>query len=323
MSNPLMKQLTIGGTTFDTCDPVARAAAGGGAGMSADAIQAILDCFQNVAWANGNGQTYYDALYDALTAEEPTPTPSTEVSSITATFAQNGETIYTVDSLDYLKQFLTVRANYSDGTSGTVTGYTLTGNLQNSGTVTVNYGGASTTFTVTVTDDDVVYVLRDHVFDGSTGNAVDTGYALLDTNKAWTLFFDVVTTGQALTKWILFGCQPGSNEMYLVNRSDSTTASYFRWMGNTFTAGEITAFGKESSGHYRFLVKHDANSDSATLIIKDASNDSELYNQTVSSTFASGGSTHMLIGGNANNDRSFTGTVSARIYEAYTTPSDF
>lgn len=324
MSNPLLKQLTVGGTTFDVCDPVARAGAGGGAGMSADVIQAILDCFQNVAWANSNGQTYYDALYDALTSEDPTP--SAELSSISAVFTQGNNVVYSVDSLDYLKTMLTVTALYSDSSTRTVTGYTLSGTLAaGTSTITVTYGGKTATFTVTVTDDNVVYVLRDHVFSGSTGNAVDTGYALLDTNKAWTLFFDVVTTGQALTNWILFGCQPDSgtgNQIYLVNNGSNSSAAYFRWMANTFTALEITAFGKETSGNYRFLVKHEANSDDVTFMIKEVGG-SVLYNQVVSSTFVTGNSTHLLIGGNTGGTRSFTGTVNCRIYEAYTTPSDF
>jgi len=36
-------------------------------GLSAQAKQALLACFRNVAWVNANGQTYYDALETALT----------------------------------------------------------------------------------------------------------------------------------------------------------------------------------------------------------------------------------------------------------------
>jgi hypothetical protein len=43
-----------------------------------------------------------------------------------------------------------VTAHYSDGTSETVTGYTLSGTIaEGSNTVTVSYGGKTTTFTVT------------------------------------------------------------------------------------------------------------------------------------------------------------------------------
>lgn len=319
MPNSLMKTLTVGSTTFDVCDPVARAAAGGGAGMSADAIQAILDCFQNVAWANGNGQTYYDALYDALTSEEPTP--SAELSSISAVFTQGNNVVYSVDSLDYLKTMLTVTATYSDSSTRTVTGYTLSGTLTaETSTITVSYGGKTTTFTVTVTaETGLVYSMHDHVFSGASGSYVDSGYELLNADKDWTLFFDVQTTGQS-GDWMLFGCQPTSNQIYFVNYSNDASRSYFRWMGDT-TNTNITAFVTASSGHYKFLCKHESGTNSVDFIIKNDSG-TTLYSQTITDTFVADGSTHLTIGGNAST-RTFKGTVSARIYERYFTPSDF
>lgn len=41
---------------------------GGGSGLTDDAKQALLACFQNVAWVGNDGQDYYDDLYDALYA---------------------------------------------------------------------------------------------------------------------------------------------------------------------------------------------------------------------------------------------------------------
>lgn len=37
-----------------------------GTGLTTSVITALLDCFENVAWANDNGQTYYNALQSAL-----------------------------------------------------------------------------------------------------------------------------------------------------------------------------------------------------------------------------------------------------------------
>lgn len=37
-----------------------------GSSFSDDFKEALLNCFENVAWINENGQTYYDALYDSL-----------------------------------------------------------------------------------------------------------------------------------------------------------------------------------------------------------------------------------------------------------------
>lgn len=73
------------------------------------------------------------------------------VDSISAVFAQGSQVIYSSASLDSLKSSLTVTANYDDGTSGVVTGYTLSGTLtEGTSVVTVTYEGKTTTFNVTV-----------------------------------------------------------------------------------------------------------------------------------------------------------------------------
>lgn len=101
---------------------------------------ALLDCFANVAWATEDGQQYYDALEAALYP----------LDHITAVYTQSG-TVYDTDSLDSLKSDLVVTAFYQGGESKTVTGYTLSGTLtEGTSTITVSYGGKTTTFTVTV-----------------------------------------------------------------------------------------------------------------------------------------------------------------------------
>lgn len=116
----------------------------GGAGLSDTVKDALLDCFANVAWATENGQQYYDALEAALY-------PPADLLSISAVFEQGETVIYDTDSLDALKSMLTVTANYDDGTSKTVTDYTLSGTLTvGTSTITVSYGGKTATFNVAV-----------------------------------------------------------------------------------------------------------------------------------------------------------------------------
>lgn len=104
---------------------------------------ALLNCFDHVAWIDDNGQTYRNALYDAL-YNAPT--------SINAVFTQGSATIYSTDSLDVLRQYLVVTAYYEDGTSRTVSDYTLSGALDpGTSTITAAFGGKTDTFTVTVT----------------------------------------------------------------------------------------------------------------------------------------------------------------------------
>lgn len=81
-----------------------------------------------------------------------TVTAPPTLQSIAATYTQSG-TVYDTASLDDLKSDLVVTANYSDGTSETVTDYTLSGTLaEGTSTITVSYGGKTATFNVTVTE---------------------------------------------------------------------------------------------------------------------------------------------------------------------------
>ena len=137
---------------FETALEAAVAAAieEGGLGFSEDFKEALLACFAHVAWADEHGQDYYDALEEAL---YPGPAPVTLV-SITADYEQD-RPIYDTDDLDAIKvsDDLTVTANYSDGTSVVLDDddYTISGTLTvGTSTITVSYGGKTTTFNVVV-----------------------------------------------------------------------------------------------------------------------------------------------------------------------------
>lgn len=107
---------------------------------------ALLDCFANVAWATEDGQQYYDALEAALYP----------LDHITAVYTQSG-TVYDTDSLDSLKANLVVTAFYQSGDSKVVTDYTLSGTLTvGTSTITVSYGGQTTTFDVVVTESQIL-----------------------------------------------------------------------------------------------------------------------------------------------------------------------
>lgn len=113
-------------------------------GMTQEIKNTILACFRKVAWADENGLTAYVALQSALF--------HAPVTSISAVFTQGTAKITPDNTLDDLIPYLTVTANYQDGTSGEVIGYTLSGSLTvGTSTITVSYAGFITTFTVTVT----------------------------------------------------------------------------------------------------------------------------------------------------------------------------
>lgn len=115
-------------------------------GWSADAKEALIACFEQVAWKTPYGQTYLSALETALY-------PGAYLVSITAAYEQD-RPIYTDDSLDLVRLDLVVTANYSDGTSETLAddAYELIGTLiAGTSTITVSYGGKTASVSVLVT----------------------------------------------------------------------------------------------------------------------------------------------------------------------------
>lgn len=136
-----------------------RSAIAQGGGFNAE-VKAALDQFtasvlqlaEKVAYIDANGQDYYDDIDDAADALHSAMYPPVNLSSITAVYTQSG-TVYTSDTLDSLKSDLVVTAHYSDSTTAVVTAYVLSGTLiAGTSTITVTYGGKTTTFTVTVTE---------------------------------------------------------------------------------------------------------------------------------------------------------------------------
>lgn len=116
---------------------------GTGSGLTDDIKQALLQIVEKVAYVDGQGQDYYNTLEDALY-------PPVDLVSISCVYTQSGA-VYTTDSLDVLKDDLVVTAHYDDSSTETVTAYTLSGTLTvGTSTITVSYGGKTTTFNVTV-----------------------------------------------------------------------------------------------------------------------------------------------------------------------------
>lgn len=115
-----------------------------GSKLASNIRSALLNFLQNVAMTTPNGQEYYRSLYNALN--------DAVVESISATFTQGNVIILAEDSLNDLKQYLTVTATYDDGSEIEIVDYELSGTLT-SGTsiITVIYGNLTDTFTVTVT----------------------------------------------------------------------------------------------------------------------------------------------------------------------------
>lgn len=135
--------------------------------------------------------------------------------SIAAVFNQGSAVIYESDSLDILKQYLTVTATYSDSSTTAIssTDYTLSGALtEGTSTITVSYQGKTTTFIVTVTaapiDTTAVVDISGYVYDWST--AAEAPHQVAKTYGGITKKYDIAST----TQLALSGIVPYANNTF-------------------------------------------------------------------------------------------------------------
>ena len=116
-------------------------------GLSEEAKTALLACFQNVAWVNANGQTYYDALEAALS-------PATMYSitnNLTGCTTSNSAT--TIEEGSTYTATITASSGYTlDGATATATmgGQSVTG-FYNNGTISIPNVTGNLVITVTAT----------------------------------------------------------------------------------------------------------------------------------------------------------------------------
>lgn len=102
----------------------------------------------------GYGNATITATSGSVSATCSVVVEQATLSSISAAYTQSG-TVYDTDTLDSLKTDLVVTATWSDSSTSTVasTDYTLSGTLtEGTSTITVSYGGKTTTFNVTVSE---------------------------------------------------------------------------------------------------------------------------------------------------------------------------
>ena len=121
----------------------------GGNLLSAGVKSALINIFKHVAYTDGNAQTYIEALEDSWEAKGT-------LSSISADFEQGSAVITEGDSLDSLRQYLTVTGTFvlsGHEYEEEILNYTLSGTLtEGTSTITVTYKTETDTFTVSVSE---------------------------------------------------------------------------------------------------------------------------------------------------------------------------
>lgn len=165
-----------------------------------NAIEALLELTNHVAYTDTHGTDYISAVESALYPG---------LSSISATLTLGNNIIRESNTLNDLKQYLTVTATYSNETTATLNNsdYTLSGTIAlasdtydvSSQTITVSYGGKTTTISVNV--------YNDMTLDKIT---LPTGYTqvvMIHQNNNRDGYLDSNVNGFTPAR-IQYGCQP-------------------------------------------------------------------------------------------------------------------
>lgn len=199
-------------------------------GLTEEIKQALLDCFEHVAWTDEHGQDYVDALEAALY-------PPAELASISAVYTQSG-TVYTTDTLDSLKTNLVVTAHYTDSTTETVTTYTLSGTLtEGTSVITVSYGGKTTAFNVTVTAPATLSSITAVYTQSGTVYDTDTLDSLKSDLVVTAVYSDSTTQTVASTDYTLSGTLTEGTSTITVSyggKSTTFTVTVTHAAGNPF-----------------------------------------------------------------------------------------
>lgn len=192
--------------------------------MSDEAKYSLLNLLSDVAYATPNGAALLADLEDKLF-------PTRHLSSITADYEQD-RPIYDTDDLDAIKagDDLTVTANYSDGSS-VVLGdddYELSGTLTvGTSTITVSYGGKTTTISVLVTESGV-YVgyesigtpsITGNILTPSSNGSVRTNHVFSPGTSPWKIQVGFTYTGGGSSTYMdVFGSctSSGTNERVML-----------------------------------------------------------------------------------------------------------
>ena len=164
----------------------------GGNGLTAAQINALDGMFKVCAFIKADISAEYNEFCAAFDIEAAT------ITGISATYS--GGSVPAGTALDDLTGIV-VTAQYSDGSTATVTGYTLSGEIaEGSNTITVTYQDKTATFTVTGTAAAQVYTVTNNLTNVTNSNAqteVTDGFysATLTVADGYSMQSVVITMG--------------------------------------------------------------------------------------------------------------------------------
>ena len=232
---------------------------------------------------------------------------------LSANYTQGDTVIYPNTSLNSLKSNLVVTGTYSDGTTKTITNYTLSGTLTvGTSTVTISCNGLTTTFNVTVTEQATLQSITATYTQGSTIIYSDTALDSLKNNLTVVGNYSDGNTSN-ITDYSLSGTLSAGTSTITVSYLTFTTtftvtvsekpAHTLSSIKATYTQGDTVVYPNTSLNSLKNnLVVTGTYSDSSTATITD---------YTLSGTLTEGTSTITV----SYNGKTTTFTVSVSASE--------
>lgn len=232
---------------------------GTGTGLSTDAIDKLEEVGNYLAYTTADGGSKWTELISILrNGSSGSGSGETDVtlSSISATY--NGGDVPVGTALNSLTG-ITVTGTYSNGSTSEITGYTLSGTIaEGNNTITVSYGGKTTTFTVvgyveeeepdtpsTDNTEPVYELAQATTFDGT--NYVDTGYVLNDVDKDFSILVEYVASESTYNSRV-FDASKNANSLGPFLREDAGCIG----VGNTGFSEPFVKVGRT----YKRVITH-------------------------------------------------------------------
>lgn len=193
---------------------------------------------------------------------------------ITAVFDQGENVIYDTDSLENLKQYLTVTVHYDDGASEAVSSYTLSGELtEGTSVITVSYESFATTFGVTVTK----YVVTQPTWESGTYSAAMTQVANTARLRTPNTIDEHAKSITPATGYgVLICCLDADGKNY---KSGSQDKAYWDIANNTFSKDGVYYEGnvdlddiKTKVGKYSYFKLIAKRSDGSAMSVSEGAN---------------------------------------------------
>ena len=175
-------------------------------------------------------------------------------------------------------------------------------------TITVSYGGKTTTFSVTVSHkSNLVYHIENRVFDGTAGDGVATGVNIQAVNAAFTILAQLTTTstmGGRTDKFVVFSSR-GTNPCIQFNEYSVNAAhSNFRYMSQY----SDNNFDMRNAGVYKIAVVHANGANNATCYMK-ANSGTVLTRTLTDNTFTTDSSAEVVFGARSSSTWYLKGTL--------------